>query len=151
MNTWVEERGRFKKGKHNLCNISQQVQVLIMSSEWERVIKCGYFPKGKTFWKVSTALDHEDSFGIERYFGEIKTFFFFKLQYLLSKKKKIPPGSLEHLGTIWRVRTFMETQEHLDTFGNQTLLIDNVRKVGTSLEVVGYLGTRGQFVKSQDI
>lgn len=36
----------------------------------------------------------------------------------------------------------METQEHLDTFGNQTLLTDNVRKVGTSLEVV---------VKSQDI
>lgn len=45
----------------------------------------------------------------------------------------------------------METQEHLDTFGNQTLLIDNVRKVGTSLEVVSYLGTRGQFVISQDI
>lgn len=45
----------------------------------------------------------------------------------------------------------METQEHLDTFGNQTLLIDSVRKVGTSLEVVRYLGTRGQFVKSQDI
>lgn len=46
----------------------------------------------------------------------------------------------------------METQEHLDTFGNQTFkLIENVRKVRTSLEVVRYLGTRGQFVKSQDI
>lgn len=82
LNTRVEERGHFKKGKPSLCNISQQIQVLIMSSEWEHVITYGHFPKGKTFWKVSTALDHEDNFGIERYFWEIKTFFFFfKLQF----------------------------------------------------------------------
>lgn len=88
LNTWMEERGRFKKGKHNLCNISQQVQVLIMSSEWEHVIKCGYFPKGKTFWKVSTSLDHEDNFGIERYFWEIKTISFKNYNLLTFQKEK---------------------------------------------------------------
>lgn len=59
-----------------------------MSSEWERVIKCGYFPKGKTFWKVSTSLDHEDNFGIERYFWEIKTIFLKNYNLLTFQKEK---------------------------------------------------------------